>query len=232
MPTTEIQKSTPYQFLHHTLLKLKDMEEDKPDLENKRIMALKQLHLVGKKSEWLIGELLIQQDQILKERYTAWKNSKAEGSYNQPKSVYPWVEDHQKEIGFGVKMAQRYIRLREETDPEIGDRIGVKKNDIIRTLPKPHQDKIRKRVVEEEWSATKVQEVVDRIRNKEKKMKNFKTVIRPQLPKVHVLLNRSDRNVIVIKINRDYRDLFNQILQEKYLLKIQEEVFFLSQNAE
>ncbi len=224
---THKASATPYPFLASALVKLEVIAKDKPDLEVKRIQALKQLHLVGKKSGWLIGELLIQQDHILRQRYEDWKNTKRPEGYNQPKTVYQWVPVHTEEIGFGVKMAQRYIRLRQFTDQDSGDKLGVKKVELIRMAPKKSQDKLKEKAIEEGWSTAKVEQAVNRERDKQIKARVFKKEIRPNLPKVHVMLDRKVKNRIIIKVAEENRDLFNDILQEKYLLKIQEDMFFV-----
>ncbi|HRZ18478.1 MAG TPA: hypothetical protein P5136_00235 [Methanofastidiosum sp.] len=219
-------KQDSYPFLTKTLSKLDELSKDKPDLEVKRINALKNLHLVGKKSAWLAGELLVQQDKILKERYESWKKANPlENNYNQPKSVYQWVEIHTTELGFGVKTTQRYIRLREETDQDIGDRLGIKKADIIRKAPKELREKIRTQAVEEKWTAAKVEKVVTKIQEKEVKVKTFQEVIKPKLPKINVLLDPKNKSRIILEMNEKYRDTFNEIFQEKFLLKIREELY-------
>jgi len=218
-------------FKYNNLLsEITKVKEDLPDLETKRIKLLGDLYTLHEKSGWLIGELLIQQRKILKDRYQDWQQYQRENggngeSYTQIKSIYDWAEANKDELGFGERTARRYIRLREETTPEIGNQLGIKKAEIIKKAPKPIQQELRKMAVKENWSTPKVEQVVNIVKNKKSKNVSIKdidfdNVIKANLPKISVKLHPRNKSQIIIEVAPKYRDSLNNLLQERYIPKL------------
>ena len=220
-----VQSLEHFQF-NDLLSMISDNKLEKIELEKDRIELLKQLHAISTKSNRVIGKLLILQDKILKDRYQKWKLNGVVEEYTQPKSIYQWVNLHKEKLGFGEKQTRRYIQLHEDTEenPIIGEKLGTKKNDIIRKVPKEYRNDLRLKAVEDNWSSTKVEKEVQKIREKEKKENTLKK-IKPQLPLINIKLDKRDKSKIIIETDPNYRDTFNSILQGKYIQKIQQEMY-------
>lgn len=203
-----------------------NIEKNKPELEKDRIEILNKLHGISIKSSHVVAKLLLQQDEILKERYRNWKLNGTIEEYNQPKSIYQWVNIHKEKLNFGEKQARRYIQLFEDTEntPVIGEKLGTKKNEIIRRVPEKYRSELRQKAVEDNWSTSKVEKEVNKIKDKEIKINNLKK-IKPHLPFINIQLDKKNKNKIIIETNPDYRDTLNNILQEKYIQKIKQEMY-------
>ena len=199
---------------------------DTIELEKDRIVILKKLHAFSTRSNHLIAKLLLQQDKILKKRYQDWKLKGIFEEYTQPKSIYQWINLHKDVLGFGEKQARRYLQLHEDTEenPTIGEKLGTKKNDIIRSVPRHYRDELRQKTIDQNWSATRVEKEVYKIKEKEKKTNTFKK-IKPQLPSISIRLDKKNKNKIIIEVDPNYRDTFNSIFQEKYIQKIRHEMY-------
>ena len=205
---------------------ISDIAIDGIELEKERIEVLRQLHVVSTKSKHFIAKLLLNQDRVLKERYQNWKLNGVIEEYIQPKSIYQWINIHKDELGFGEKQARRYIQLHEDTEenPVVGEKLGTKKNDIIRRVPEQYRSELRQKTVEDNWSAIKVKKEVQKIQEKEKKVSSFKK-IKPCLPNINIKLDNKNKSKIIIETDPNYRDTFNSILQEKYIQKIRQEMY-------
>ena len=205
---------------------ISSIKNSNPNSEKDRIETLNKLHEASTISNHLIAKLLIQQDEILKKRYQDWKDNGSIDEYNQPKSVYQWVNFYKKELNFGEKQARRYIQLYEDTEdnPIIGEKLGTKKNELIRRVPEKYRNDLRQKTVENNWSAIKVEKEVIKIKDKETKLKTFKK-IKPSLPPINIKLDKKNKNKIIIETDPGYRDTFNSIFQEKYVQKIRQEMY-------
>jgi hypothetical protein len=218
--------------LNELLSMVSNVKINKIELEKDRIEILKQLHNISTKSNHIIAKLLLQQDEILKKRYQDWKLNGTVEEYTQPRSLYQWVNLHKESLGFGEKQARRYIQLHEDTEenPVIGEKLGTKKNDIIRRVPKEYRSDLRQKAVDDNWSAIRVEKEVQKIREKENKSDTLKK-IKPHLPLINIKLDNKHKGKIIIEIDPAYRDTFNNIFQEKYIQKIRQEMYVTSNSV-
>ncbi len=210
---------------------------DNVELESERISALYQLHRLRTKSAWLIGDLLLQEEEILEKRYKKWLAMQEKGEippdqkYIQPKRLMHWIEANEDKLKFGTRQARRYIQARQTTDRELADKLGVKKLDIISQAPAPIQEDLKKKCATENWSSEKLVNEVAKFKIKKAAVKReFEKKIKPNLPKINVKLDKDKPNRIILEVNAKERDILNQIIQERYLEKIKEDLFFALQN--
>ena len=207
------------------------------DVESQRISALSQLHKLRSRSAWLIGDLLLKEEDILSKRYQIWLKRKEDGAtapdekYTQPTKILSWVEANEDQLKFGVRQARRYLALRQTTDKDVADKLGVKKLDIISHAPDAIQDELKQKTMDLNWSATKLENEVAMIKVKIAAEKNYIKKIKPNLPKVNVKLDKKYPNRIIIETSAASRDMLNEILQTKYIEKIKKELYFALTNA-
>ena len=210
--------------------------KDQIETESTRIAALNQLHKLRTKSAWLIGEILLQEEAILTKRYADWLKRVEDGAagpdekYTQPRKLMHWIEANEDKLKFGTRQARRYIHVRQTTDKDLADKIGVKKLDIISQAPTLIQEDLKKKCVIENWSSDKLVNEVAKFKIKQAAEREYKKKVQPNLPKINIRLDSTKSNRIILEVAAKDRDNLNQILQEKYIDKIKEDLYFMSQN--
>jgi len=205
-----------------------DREYFKWARENIKIPFLpRDLHQIAGKSAWLIGELLKRQIKILKDRHENWKNQPEKNRGEEPlRSVYDWVEENRKELGFAPRQARNYIRLREQLDQDTADKVGVKKAQIIRTVKdKKAQEELLEETKDLGLSVQAVMRKAERVNERIEKKEVFETKIKPKLPKLPEM--RLKKNGLILNFkNEKERDAF-QIWLSQAWLKYSKEIYDL-----
>lgn len=173
--------------------------------EERRIEALSQLHKVGHRCEWIIGEILLIQERDIVANYERWKAKKLfgkvpVGEYEGFKSIRSWIEAHKNELGFGPRTGDRYIEYRRSTDEESRNKISPTKVEECNRAPKEHRESIMEKAQEYNWSIPKIREEVKRAKEKTSELKKIEETPRPKAS-----ITR-EKGLIVIDVSPKYQD--------------------------
>jgi len=226
---TLFNEGTPLGDLEKIVISL---NADDIEVESQRIAAMNQLHKLKSRSAWFIGELLLKEEAILTKRYQLWLKRKEDGAtgpeerYTQPRKIMHWVEANEDKLKFGTRQARRYVMIRQTTDKEVADKVGVKKLDIISNAPEIFQEDLKKKAMDLNWSAVKLTNEVARIKITLASQKEYEKKVKPNLPRISVKLDKSHPNRLILEVSAKERDALNELLQNKYIPKMKEDLFY------
>ncbi len=145
-----------------------------PNMDEIIIKLINDLCNLGRTSSFLIGELLVQHDGILQNRFTKWKQNKniefeqwntIKDLPDRPaKSLHEWFCRNEESFSFTYSMAREYIKIFEMSERDTSDKLGPAKMIAINRIPEKYADikeQILDKAIDNNWTVRAVQEEVD-----------------------------------------------------------------------
>lgn len=209
-------KLDPYSFSKVNAI-LQEIHDEPPGDERTTIETLRNLHVIGRKAWYLMGDLLLAQKERLKARHNNFLEGQLSGKipatkkYNDPITLAEWMEKNKDAIPFSMKTAQRYMNARICTDiaEQLVIKLGAAKVEILQRAGK-NAPVLMQRAAEEGWTKDKCDKEVERAGKVLRRERALTTAQKHgELPRISVKL---DGNKIVIETDKKYTDQLNGII--------------------
>jgi hypothetical protein len=188
---------------------------------DERINILSRLHLMRDVSGWVIGDILLREENKIKQEVLEWENHKRQAPPRYT-TLFDFIREHEDRLGFGKSTAYDYIRIRKNASVDTFLKLGMRKTLIILRLKNPRlAEKLTESTIRFNWTYNKLREKYDEIVEQEKEEKGKKNVLLDKNVTREVVVNTRLRgrniknNELLISLrDENERDAFNEILQE------------------
>lgn len=188
---------------------------------DERINIISRLHIMRDVSGWVIGDILLKEENKIKKEIVEWENSKRP---NPPRfnTLFDFIKEYEDRLGFGKSTAYDYIRIRKNASIETFVKLGLRKTLII--LKIKNNDiaaKLLDSAIQHKWTCEELSEKYAEYIEKEKLQKeldfssNKKRINKKVVINTHIVGNRIKKNELLLSFkNESERDTFNEILQD------------------
>ena len=131
----------------------------------------------------------------------ALKKTDAESSPPEAVNWREWIRlpRVQEKLKFGERQAYKYLQAHEYGNPQVVDRAGVSLIPELKKVPVEERPKLENKILDLNLKPVAIKEEIKKINDKIQKKEEFKTKVKPKLPKLpdRIWLNNDIRWVNV-----------------------------------